>query len=313
MVGAKKGLSVAVDYLMLSLGTLIYCLSWDFFLIPNNFTGGGLTGLCTIIQFATNGAIPVAYSFITANAFLIIVGTIILGKGFGFKTIYCILLSTVLFKVLPMMDFMFSVPGNFLYIDSRLLISIIAGSLEGLGLCIVFRYGGSTGGSDIVALVLNKYWPVSLGTVFLVTDAFIIASILLIPGHNVNDMVYGYVVMIFSAGTLDYLMLGRQSSVQIMIFSKKRDAIANYIMHDMERGVTAIKARGCYSGEDSEVLFVVLRKSELREMTRAIKFIDKDAFVSVASAASVYGEGFEEIKTGVPKKNKGLDIKENYE
>ncbi len=312
MSGENRMLKILKDYLILSLGTLLYCMAWDFFLIPNDFTSGGLTGLCTVIQFATAGKIPVAYSFLTMNAFLVIAGSLILGKGFGFKTIYCILLSTILFKLLPQFDFMYSVPGNFLYIDSRFLVSVIAGAMEGIGLCIVFWHGGSTGGSDIIALVLNKYWPISIGKVFLATDTVIIASILLTPGHTVNDMVYGYVVMFMSAFTLDYLMLGRQSSVQVMIFSKMQGKITDYIMHEMNRGVTAIKARGCYSGEDSEVLFVVVRKSELREVTRAIKYIDKDAFVSVVSASSVYGEGFEEIKTGIPKKN-AQDIKENYE
>ncbi len=312
MEGKKKIMKTVGDYLMLSLGTLLYCMAWDFFLIPNDFTSGGLTGLCTILQFATLGRIPVAYSFIIANTFLVTVGTLILGKGFGFRTIYCIALSTLFFRFLPELEFLYSVPGNVLYIDSRLLIAIIAGGLEAVGLCTVFLYGGSTGGSDIIALVLNKYWPVSVGKVFLVTDTFIIASVLLTPGHNVNDMVYGYVVMVMSAYILDYLMLGRQSSVQVMIFSDKQDTIAGYIMNEMERGVTAIKARGCYTGKDRDVLLVVVRKSELRSVTKAIKALDKNAFVSVVSAANVYGEGFEEIKTGMPGK-KDAAIKENHE
>ena len=121
----NKYLSVLWDYLIVTIGTFFYCIAWDCFLIPNNIASGGLTGACTIIQFATGGLIPLSYSFFVLNVFLLITGAIVLGKGFGIKTVYAVLLSTVLFRILPTFDFIQAVPGNFLYVDNRLLIPIM--------------------------------------------------------------------------------------------------------------------------------------------------------------------------------------------
>lgn len=291
----KRVVSVLWDYAIVSFGTLLYCLAWTSFLIPNGTSSGGGTGLCTIIYFATG--LPVAYSFFALNAILLILAFISLGKSFGFKTIYVIILSSVLLEFLP--DYEQLV----VHFDNRLLISVVGGLVEAVGIGIILLRGGSSGGTDIAAMIINKYWPVSPGRVYLYSDFFIIASILLIPGKTFEDMIYSYATVLTFSFMVDYVLLGQKSSVQILVFSKKYKEVADHII-EMDRGVTALNSVGWYSGEESKVLLIVARKSQLHQIVSIIKEIDNKAFVSVSTATSVYGEGFEEIKTGLKLKKK---------
>ncbi|MBR0298212.1 MAG: YitT family protein [Bacteroidales bacterium] len=297
----RKFFTVFWDYVIMSLGCVIFCLAWDGFMIPNGIASGGVMGLCTIFQFATG--VPVPYTYILLNAILLGVGFWVLGNGFGFKTIYCIALTTVLFQFAPDIDIIKSIPGNPLYISDKILIPVIGGLLEAIGILMIFRRGGSTGGTDIVALIFNKYWPISPGKVFMIVDFFIIASILLVPGKTLQDMVYGYIAMIAFCLFLDFLMLGEKATAQVLVFSKKYEEIADEISLKLNRGVTALKAVGWYSKSDSKVLLIIVKRTQLQPLTKAIKNIDPKAFVSVSSASGVYGEGFEEMKTGIDKKS----------
>ena len=300
----NKYLSVLWDYLIVTIGTFFYCIAWDCFLIPNNIASGGLTGACTIIQFATGGIIPLSYSFFVLNVFLLITGAIVLGKGFGIKTVYAVLLSTVLFRILPTFDFIQAVPGNFLYVDNRLLIPIMGGIIEAVGLGLILQRGGSTGGTDVIVMIINKFWPVSPGKVYLYSDLVIIASILLIPDKTFEDMIYGYVAMVTFSFMVDFVLLGGKSTLQVMVFSEKYEQIADYIIYKMDRGVTALKAVGWYTRKDRNVLLILVRKSQLHDLCKAIKELDEKAFVSVSPASSVYGEGFDELKAGISRRKK---------
>ncbi len=281
------------DYVVLCIGCLIYCLGWTTFLIPAGIASGGGTGLCTILYFATG--IPVAYSFFALNAILLIIGFLLLGKGFGVKTIVAIIVSSILFDVLPYLNFVIT-------FDDRLITAIVGGLVEAIGIGLVLMSGGSTGGTDIVAMVINKYWPVSPGRVYLLTDLFIIASVLMVPGKNVNDMMYGYVTMVTFSFAIDWVLMGSKSSAQIYIFSRKYQEISNFLVHNMDRGVTALNSVGGYSGQEGKVLLVICRKQQLQSVVNAVKEIDPQAFVSVSSVSNVYGEGFEELKTGFKRK-----------
>lgn len=300
----KRVLPHVWDYIVLTFGTLLYCLAWDSFLIPNNISSGGLTGACTILQYATLGAIPMAWSFFVLNVLLLITGFIVLGKGFGIKTVYVVLLSSVLFEILPEYDFLKAIPGNFLYIDNRLLVPIVGGILESIGIGLIILRGGSTGGTDIAVLIVNKFWPVSPGKVYLYSDLVIIASVLLVPGKGFEDMIFGYIAMITFSFMLDFVLLGNKTTFQVMVFSEKYEEIADFIIKRLDRGVTALKAVGWYTRNDKNVLLILVRKPQIRELTKAIKEIDSKAFVSVSPATSVYGEGFDEIKTGIGNKLK---------
>lgn len=298
-MNAKKVFAHVWDYAVLTFGIVIYCLSWTSFLIPNGIASGGGTGLCTIVYFATG--IPVSVSFLVLNVILLVLGFLALGKAFGVKTIYAIILSTVLFDVLPKFD------GWVITFDNKLLIAIVGGIVEALGIGLVLMRGGSTGGTDIAAMIVNKYWPVSPGKVYLFSDIFIIASVLLIPGKTLEDMIYGYVVMVTFSFMVDFVLLGQKSSAQVLIFSSKYKEIADAISKNMHRGVTAFQSVGWYSQAESKVLLVVVRQHQLHEVVSLIKGIDTKAFVSVSSASGVYGEGFDEMKTGLKLKKKEKD------
>lgn len=300
----KSPLKVLWSWVVLSFGTLLYTLAWESFLIPNGIASGGLTGACSILEMGTG--FPVSYSFIIGNAILLILGSLVLGGGFGIRTIYCILLSTILFRIEPNFEIIKAVAGEPLFVSEKVLIPIIGGLIEALGVYFIFANGGSTGGTDVIALIINKFWPVSPGKVYLFSDVFIIASILLIPGKNLSDVLYGYIAMITFSLMLDFFLLGQKSTMQILVFSERYGDIADYIIKKMDRGVTMINATGWYTGQDRKILLIVVRKSQLQVLTRAIKSIDPKAFVSVVQASSVYGEGFEAMKTGIERKKRNV-------
>lgn len=295
-----KILSVIWDYFLMTLGALIFCLAWTSFIIPNGLSSGGLTGLCTIIQFATG--IPIGWTFPIINIILLILGFITMGKGFGFKTIYVIALTSLFFEVLP------KFPELEVMMDEKLLVALVGAAMESVGLGLVLMRGGSAGGTDIIAMMVNKYWPVSPGRVYLVTDVFIIACLLIVPDKGLVDMIYAYVIMLGFSFGVDFVLLGNKSSVQILVFSSKFEEIADHVINDIHRGVTALQSVGWYTQKESKVLLILVRKYQMNEVVNVIKKIDRKAFISVSTAMSVYGEGFEEVKTGIKiKKNKEED------
>lgn len=293
----NKILSVLWDYFIMSIGTLIFVMAWTSFLIPNGLASGGLTGLCTIIQYGTG--VPVGWTFPIINIGLLVMGVLSLGKSFGFKTVYVIALSSLLFELLPNLPADIVEKLEVTNIPDRLVVALVGAALESVGIGIVLLRGGSTGGTDIIAMMINKYWPVSPGRVYLFSDIFIIASLFLIPGQGIVDVIYAYVVMITFSFGVDFVLLGNKSSVQLMVFSPKYQEIADHIIYNVQRGVTALKSVGWYSQKESNVLLIILRKNQMNEVINEIHRIDKNAFISVSSAKSVYGEGFEEIKTGL--------------
>ncbi len=296
----NKILSVIWDYLLMTIGGFIFCIAWTSFIIPNGLSSGGLTGLCTIIQFATG--IPIGWTYPTINVLLLILSFFTLGKGFGFKTIYMIAMTSLFFEVLP------KFPQLVVMMDEKLLVALVGAAMESVGLGLVLMRGGSAGGTDIIAMMVNKYWPVSPGRVYLVTDLFIIACLLVVPDKGLVDMIYAYVIMLGFSFGVDFVLLGNKSSVQILVFSSKYEQIANHIINDIHRGVTALQSVGWYTQNEGKVLLILVRKYQMNEVVNAIKEIDRKAFISVSTAMSVYGEGFEEVKTGLKKKD--LDIEE---
>ena len=169
---------------------------------------------------------------------------------------------------------------------------------------MVIRYGGSTGGTDIVALMINKYWPVSLSKAFLIMDFFIIALILFLPGKVFADMIYGVVEIVLFSTVLDFVVAGQKSSYQLLVFSDHYQKIADHIINDLDRGVTVLKAQGWFTKMDKNVLLILISKKELTNLMKEIKKTDPRAFMSVSPTSSVYGEGFEEIKAGIPTSKK---------
>lgn len=296
---SSKILTVLWDYILMTVGSVIFCMAWTSFLIPNGLASGGLTGLCTIIQYGTG--IPVGWTYPTINIILLIMGFLSLGRAFGFKTIYVIVLTSILFEFLP------KFPQLEVMMDEKFLVALVGASLESVGIGLVLLRGGSTGGTDIIAMMINKYWPVSPGRVYLYTDIFIISCLLFVPDKGLVDLIYAFVVMLGFSFGVDFVLLGNKSSVQILVFSSKYQEIADHIINEVHRGVTALQSVGWYSQKESKVLLIIARKYQMNEVVNEIKSIDKRAFISVSTAMSVFGEGFEEVKTGLKVKKDSLE------
>jgi uncharacterized membrane-anchored protein YitT (DUF2179 family) len=300
----RKILLTVFDYLLITFGATLFVMGWTSFLLPNGIIDGGLTGICALLSMVTG--VPVEYWNFGINALLLIIAWIVLGRSFGIKTIYTIILTSVLFRVLGGDNLMVlkAIPGQPLALGEKILVPVIGGLLEAVGLGLVLLRGGSTGGTDILALIINKFWPVSLGRFYLVSDFIVIGLLMFIPGHSFADVIYGYICMGVFALALDMVMMGKESAVQVLVFSEHFAKIGDFINKEMGRGVTALRSIGWYTQQDKQVLLVMIRKTELPGLVRTIKEIDPKAFVTVVPANNVYGEGFDEMKTGLNKKKK---------
>ena len=275
------------EYSVMAFALALYVFSWTAFLIPNQITAGGVTGLSTILNYVFG--LPVSLTYLVLNVVLLVAGTIIMGKGFGFKTIFCVLVSTVYFEFFPYIPWVSNIEDN-------LINSIIGGAMSGVGISLVFTQGGSTGGIDIIALVLNKFMEVQPGRVFMIADFLIISSILLLPDKSIQDVVYGYVVTVAFSYTIDQMLTGSKQSVQMLIITGKYQEVADKLCFEMDKGVTAINSLGWYKKSQSMIIMVVTRKDNMHEVMAAVKETDPKAFLTVSTVMGVYGEGFEQVK-----------------
>jgi uncharacterized membrane-anchored protein YitT (DUF2179 family) len=283
----KKQLAgVIKDYVIITFGLLLFVIGWVLFLIPAEITGGGVSGVAAVVFFATK--IPVSVTFLAINIVLVLIAIKILGASFGVKTIYSIAVLTVFFAVFQNV---LSTP----LVDDTFLSAVLGGMSGGIGLGIVFSRGGSTGGTDIFAMIVNKYRNISPGRIILLCDVVIIASSYFIF-HSPAKLVYGYVSMWVVSYSLDSFLSGANRSAQMFIISKKYEEIADFINREATRGVTILNGSGWYTKEETKVIMSVVRKKETSAIFRKIKEIDPEAFISMGSVMGVYGQGFEKIK-----------------
>lgn len=296
------------DYIFITLGLLLYTFGWTVFLLPYEIVTGGVTGLSAIIFYATRFPIQDSYLFI--NIALLVVALKILGWKFMIKTIYAIFTLYLMLKYAQELMPRDPKTGDFIQIlgaNQDFMSLIIGCCFTGTSLAIVFLNNGSTGGTDIIAACVNKYYNLSLGQVLILVDLAIISSCLFVPEfgewiNRVHKVVFGLCTMAIENFMLDYVMNARRESVQFMVFSKKYQEIANAIGTKMNHGVTILDGHGWYTGQEMKVLCILARKRESVTMQRIIKMIDPNAFVSQSSVVGVWGEGFDEMKVKVPKK-----------
>lgn len=274
------------DYTIITFGLLLFTMGWVLFIIPAEITGGGISGVAAVVFFATN--IPVSITFFAINVVLVLVAIKILGANFGVKTIYSILILTAFFALFQ------NVLTKPLVNDS-FLSAVLGGMLCGIGLGVVFSRGGSTGGTDIFAMIVNKYRNVSPGQVIMLCDVVIISSSWFVF-RDVEKLVYGYVVMWVVSYSLDSFLSGANRSAQMFIFSKEYKEIAEYINTEGIRGVTLLDGSGWYTKEKTKIVMSVVRKKETSAIFRKIKQIDPNAFITMGSVMGVYGQGFEKLK-----------------
>ena len=282
------------DYFFISLGCAIYCVGFCLFMLPYEFTPGGMTGVSAIIYYATG--FPTQYSYFIINAILLAIGLKILGFKFFTKTIYAT--ANITFFLGLIQNIIRQADGSLPQVvgDQPFMAAVLGACIEGAALALVFVNNGSTGGTDIIAAIVNKYKNFSMGRILMWLD-FIIVSTSFFVFHDWNKVVTGYVILIISMILLDYTMTSATQSVQFTIISDKHEEIAQKINEVVRRGVTELYGEGWYSKQERRVLIVMARRRESQQIFRLIKHIDNKAFVTMTKVVGVYGEGFDHIKT----------------
>ena len=289
------------DDIYITLGLISYSLGWAVFLLPYQITTGGTTGIGAIIYYATG--FPIQWSYFIINAVLMTFAIRILGPKFSIKTTYAIFMLTFLLWLFQLVvnnyikapDMTPDGKPLLLGIGQDFMACIIGAAMCGVGLGITFNYNGSTGGTDIIAAVVNKYRDVSLGRMIMICDVFIIGSCYFIF-HDWRRVIFGFVTLFIIGVVLDWIINSARQSVQFFIFSKKYDEIADRIIKDADRGVTVLDGTGWYSKNNVKVLVVLAKKRQSLEIFRLVKRIDPNAFISQSSVIGVYGEGFDKLK-----------------
>ena len=274
------------DYLTITFGLMVFTLGWSLFIIPAEITGGGIAGIAAVVFYSTH--IPVSITYFIINIILVGIAIKVLGASFGVKTLISMGLVTLFFALFQELNIQ---P----IIDDLFLSAVLGGIFSGVGLGIVFTRGASTGGTDIIAMIVNKYRNISPGRVILYCDVLIIASSYFVF-QSVEKLVYGYVVMWVVSYSVDAFLNGATKSAQMFIFSSKHEEIADSVLKENKRGVTVIDGKGWYTKEPVKIVMTVVRKKETSSIFRKIKQIDPDAFVTMGSVMGVYGKGFDKIK-----------------
>ena len=298
------------EYFLITCGVFLYAFSWVAIILPSGIVGGGVGGMSLLIYYSTGGAeggIPLAYSMLAINSFLLILATILIGFKFSAKTLYAVLMMSVGMGLLQQV-----IPMDFLGLGAEKLTSaLLAGAVSGIGISICFAQGGSTGGTDIIAMIINKYRPVSYGKVIIYCD-FIIIGLSYFINNDITTVIYSYVVVAALGYTLDTVMEGNKQSSQIFIVSKYYEEIARRIVEDAGRGVTMLNAEGWYTKQEMKMVVVVVRKTESGNLLRMVREIDPEAFITVGSVMGVYGKGFDPLENVAKgRKKRALKAAEN--
>ena len=306
MTKAAVGLK---EYIILGLGMFLYAFGWTACIIPSGGMGGGATGMSMLLN-AVFPAISLGQFVFIINAILLLIGGFIVGWNFGIKTIYCIIVLSVAMDAwdfwLPdgtLLDGEIIKNGLLVQytetINSHNILLIILGAVvAGSGVAISFSQGGSTGGTDIVAMIINKYKTISYGRIVISSDFFIIGCSIFVADDiatGIATIVYGYIMIAVYGYTVDVIQSGSQQSSQIFIISPKYAEIADAINNEAHRVVTIIDGKGWYSKSECKIAMVVCRKRNASEILKIAHRIDENAFITMGSVMGVYGKGFEAL------------------
>ncbi len=297
----KKMLITFKEYLVMMLGMAFYAFGWIGCILPSNSMGAGAAGLALLIYHLTG--IPMGISVLCINGILLLIAGFIVGWNFGIKTIYCICMLSLWLSiwqgVFPegwsLLAFLTDA-ANPEPLFIRLLSVILGGIITGIGIAICFHEGGSTGGTDIVAIIINKYRTISYGRIVMMVDFFVIGSAIFVKDLGIDAVIFGYIIIAVLSYTVDYIQSGNMQSNQILIFSRAHyQEIADAITTVRHRGATLLDSKGWYTKEDGYVVLVVCRKRETSQILKMVRAIDPDAFISVGAVMGVYGKGFEPL------------------
>lgn len=274
------------DYIFITLGVAIFAFGFTAFILPEKVIIGGLPGIGSIVYFTTG--IPVAVTQYALNLTLLIIAYRFVGKKFVIGTIYGATMISIFIGIFQPMFTQPFTPEPFMNI-------VIGGIIGGFGLGLTFIHNGSSGGTDIVAAIMNKRTNVTIGRMMLYTDVFIISSSYILF-HQIDKVVFGFVVLFLVSYTADFVINTNRQAVQFTIFSPHWREIATAINNEANRGCTVIDGTGWYSKKEVKVLLVMCRKIESVTIFRIIKSIDDNAFITQANVNGVYGQGFDKVK-----------------
>ncbi len=275
------------DYLIITIGLVLYAVGLIGFIKSGGIVTGGLTGIALLVEYATG--IPLQYVYFFSNCALLIIALKILGIKFLAKTIYGVIVLTILITVARII---FKEP---LMANEPTLSGVVGAMMCGAGIGLVFSANGSTGGTDIIVAIINKYKNISFGRGMLLCDFTIICCSYFVF-HDYQKIIIGLIVMGVMTYSIDMVINGFRQSVQFFIFSEKYETIAKAINYEMNRGCTLLDGVGAYTGKHTKVIIVLAKRSESVQMFRLIKNIDAKAFISQATVRGVYGEGFDPIR-----------------
>ncbi len=275
------------DYLTIIFGTLMYAFGITQFIMPHQFVTGGLTGIAILFNYALS--IPVSSVVLVVNVVLLLISWKILGSQFLIKTIAGVLFLSLFIGVFETLNLDPIMP------DERIVSGLIGAILCGVGIGMVFSVNGSTGGVDIIVLIINNYRNFTPGRLMLFVDLIIVSSSYLIF-RSVETIVFGILITIIVGNSVDYVINGVRQSVQFFIFSENYEAIATGINQNLNRGCTILDGMGWYSKNPKKVIVVLAKRTESVAIFRLVKEIDDNAFITQTSVIGVYGEGFDKIK-----------------
>ena len=278
------------DMVFLALGILMYSIGYSAYILPEKVVMGGVAGAAALIYYATG--IPTGTSILVLNAAMLFIAFSALTKQFFWRTIIGVGIRSLFISILqpffaanPIMT-----PG-----EDKFMHVLIGALLGGGGLGIVFSHNGSTGGTDILTMLLNKYFRVSFGRAMQFVDCTIISSSYFLF-HSFETIVYGIVFTLVASITCDYIVNGTRQTVQFLIISKKYDEIADVVNTHLHRGVTVVDGKGWFRKSDVKMLIVLTRKYESQDLFNLVNHIDPDALVSQTFCHGVFGEGFDKMK-----------------
>ena len=305
------------DYIIIVIGLMLYGVGFTAFILPHKIVIGGLSGVGTLVYFATNGAVSVAVTQYVCNLLLLTIAYKMVGKTFVLRTIFG---ATVISLAIGVFESIFMSLGHPL-IEDISMSAILGAILCGLGIGLVFVHNGSSGGTDIVAAMVSKVSNVSIGRTMIFTDMLIVTCSIFLPFEGslqeridarVPLIVYGWVVTFIIAYMTDMVINTNRQAAQFIIFSTKWSEIADRINFEAHRGVTVMDGEGWYTKQNVKVLMVWCRKIESVMIFRIVKSIDENAFITQSNVNGVYGKGFDTMKVRMKKSKDGKILPHNH-
>jgi uncharacterized membrane-anchored protein YitT (DUF2179 family) len=285
----RKKYKGVFEYIAITIGSALMAIGLNFFLEPNTIAPGGVVGLAIIIQRLTG--IPIDITNLAINIPLFITGVILLGKAFGFKTAY----ATIIFSGFIRLFLIIFGQGSMITQD-LLLASIYGGTLMGIGLGIIFRFGGTTGGTDLAAAIINKFFPsLSTAKIMMLLDLVIVASAGIIQ-KTVETSLYSAISLYLLVKLADFIVEDLSYAKAFLIISDKQEAIGKKILQEIGRGATVFEGRGLYTGNKRDIIMCVVNRTQVVKLKRTVYEIDEKAFILVTTIHEVLGEGFKEMK-----------------